>query len=297
LAVGNPFNLTSTVTAGIVSAKARNIHILPDQQFPIESFIQTDAAVNPGNSGGALVNTSGELIGINTAIASNTGAYTGYSFAIPVNMVKKVVDDLLEYGNVQRGYIGVNIRDIDSKLASEKGIKTLNGVYVAGITEDGAAASAGIKEGDVITKVGGNTVNSSPELQEQVSRYRPGDKVEVTLLRSGSEKTVAVTLRNKDGNTGVVKNEMVSLLGAEFETISQEEGTKLGIRNGVKISKLNAGKLRSAGIREGFIIESIDNKKVTGTDDIVSALQNKKGGVLIEGIYPNGMRAYYGFGL
>ncbi len=297
LAVGNPFNLTSTVTAGIVSAKARNIHILPDQQFPIESFIQTDAAVNPGNSGGALVNTNGDLIGINTAIASNTGAYTGYSFAIPVNMVKKVVDDLLEYGNVQRGFIGVNIRDIDSKFAVEKGIKSLKGVYVAGITEGGAAASAGIKEGDIITKVTGNLVNTSPELQEQVSRFRPGDKVEVTLLREGDEKTVSVTLRNKNGNTDIVKNEMVSLLGAEFEVISQDEGSKLGIKNGVKISKLNAGKLRSAGIREGFIIETIDNKSVKSTDDIVSALQNKKGGVLIEGIYPNGMRAYYGFGL
>jgi len=297
LAVGNPFNLTSTVTAGIVSAKGRNIHILPDQQFPIESFIQTDAAVNPGNSGGALVNTNGDLIGINTAIASNTGAYTGYSFAIPVNMVKKVVDDLLEYGNVQRGFIGVNIRDIDSKLASEKGIKSMKGVYVDDLTEDGAAASAGIKIGDVITKVSGNSVNSSSELQEHVSRFRPGDKIEITLDRAESEKIVTVTLKNKNGNTGIVKNEMVSLLGAEFEAISREEGSKLGIQTGVKISKLNAGKLRSAGIREGFIIESIDNKTVKSTDDIVSALQNKTGGVLIEGIYPNGMRAYYGFGL
>jgi serine protease Do len=297
LAVGNPFNLTSTVTAGIVSAKSRNIHILPDQQFPIESFIQTDAAVNPGNSGGALVNTTGSLIGINTAIASNTGAYTGYSFAIPVNMVKKVVDDLLEYGNVQRGFIGVSIRDIDSQLASEKELKALNGVYVAGLSEGGAAETAGIKEGDIIIKVAGMPVNSSPELQEQVGKFRPGDKVDVTLLRSGNEKNVMVTLRNKDGNTKIVKNEMVSLLGAEFEAVSKEEALKLGIKNGVKITKLNGGKLRSAGIREGFIIESIDNKMVMSTDDIVASLQNKKGGVLIQGIYPNGMRTYYGFGL
>lgn len=297
LAVGNPFNLTSTVTAGIVSAKARNIHILPDQQFPIESFIQTDAAVNPGNSGGALVNTEGDLIGINTAIASNTGAYTGYSFAIPVNMVKKVVDDLLEYGNVQRGFIGINIRDIDSKLAEEKGMSSLKGVYVAGLSEGGAAAEAGIQEGDIITHVAGNPVNTSPELQEQVSRFRPGDKVDVALLRGKSTKTVAVTLRNKNGNTKIVKNEMVSLLGAEFEQLSSDEEAKLGISNGVKISKLNAGKLRSAGIREGFIIQNIDKKEIRSTDDIISALQNKKGGVLIEGIYPNGMRAYYGFGL
>jgi len=297
LAVGNPFNLTSTVTAGIVSAKARNISILPDQQFPIESFIQTDAAVNPGNSGGALVDTDGTLVGINTAIASSTGSYTGYSFAIPVNIVKKVVNDLIEFGNVQRGFIGVSIRDIDSRLAEEKGIRNFKGVYVAGTTEGGAAESAGIKEGDIITRVGGVEVNSSPELQEQVSRFRPGDKVDVIIARGNSEKTLAVVLRNKDGDTKMVKNEMVSLLGAEFETVSLDESSKLGIKNGVKITKMNAGKLRSAGIREGFIIQSIDNKTIKSTQDIVSALSNKRGGVLIEGIYPNGSRAYYGFGL
>ncbi len=297
LAVGNPFNLTSTVTAGIVSAKGRSIHILPDQQFPIESFIQTDAAVNPGNSGGALVNTAGGLVGINTAIASNTGAYTGYSFAIPVSIVKKVVDDLMEYGSVQRGFIGVNIRDIDSKFAEEKGIKTMKGVYVAGLTEGGAAYDAGIREGDVITRVGEVRVTSSPELQEQVSRYRPGDKIKVTLLRDGTEKSLAVTLRNKNGNTDIVKDDVVSILGARFETVSNDELGSLGIEHGVKVSELNGGKLRSAGIREGFIIQSIDKKKVSTTEDIKLALANKKGGVLIEGIYPNGMRAYYGFGL
>ncbi|MGR6088431.1 MAG: Do family serine endopeptidase [Arcticibacter sp.] len=297
LAVGNPFNLTSTVTAGIVSAKARNISILPDQQFPIESFIQTDAAVNPGNSGGALVNTDGSLIGINTAIASSTGSYSGYSFAIPVNIVRKVVSDLIEYGKVQRAFIGVSIRDIDSKLAEEKGFKKLNGVYVAGLTEGGAAESAGIEEGDIILTVGGVPVNSSPELQEQVSKYRPGDKVEVAINRNGVSKNVIVTLRNKDGDTRVVKNESVSTLGAEFEIVSREEGAKLGIRSGVKISKLDSGKLRNAGIREGFIIQSIDNRPVSTPDDIVNILNSKKGGVLIEGVYPNGTRAYYGFGL
>ncbi len=297
LAVGNPFNLTSTVTAGIVSAKGRNINILPDQQFPIESFIQTDAAVNPGNSGGALVATNGDLIGINTAIASSTGAYTGYSFAVPVNIVQKVVDDLMEYGSVQRAFIGVSIRDIDSKLAEEKDVKTLGGVYVAGLTDGGAAAESGIKEGDVITKVNGVRVKSSPELQEQVSRYRPGDKIKVSLFRGESEKTVNVVLRNKNGNTAIVKNDMVSVLGARFETLSSEQMNDLGIRNGVQITELNSGKLRSAGIREGFIIQSIDKKKVSSADDISLALKDKKGGVLIEGIYPNGMRAYYGFGL
>ncbi|MFM7078966.1 MAG: Do family serine endopeptidase [Bacteroidota bacterium] len=297
LAVGNPFNLTSTVTAGIVSAKARNISILPDQQFPIESFIQTDAAVNPGNSGGALVDTQGNLIGINTAIASSTGSFSGYSFAIPVNIVRKVVSDLIEFGNVQRAFIGVSIRDIDSKLADEKGIKRLNGVYVAGLTEGGAAMNAGIEEGDIITKVGGVEVNSTPELQEQVSKYRPGDKVEVTINRNNNIRNLTVTLRNKDGDTKVVKNETVSHLGADFEAVSREESSRLGIKNGVKIIRLDAGKLRNAGIREGFIIQSIDNRPVTTPSDITAVLNSKKGGVLIEGIYPNGTRAYYGFGL
>jgi len=297
LAVGNPFNLTSTVTAGIVSAKARNISILPDQQFPIESFIQTDAAVNPGNSGGALVDTDGNLIGINTAIASNTGAYSGYSFAIPVNMIKKVVNDLIEFGNVQRGFIGVNIRDIDSKLALEKNIKNMKGVYVAGTSEGGAAQIAGLKEGDIITNIGGVEVNSTPELQELVSRYRPGDKLDIAYSRGSSEKIASLVLRSKAGETKMVKNEVVSLLGAEFEPVSREESHKLGIQNGVKITALNAGKLRTAGIREGFIIQSIDNKIINNTEDIVAALSNKQGGVLIEGIYPNGVRAYYGFGL
>ncbi|MBK7851002.1 MAG: Do family serine endopeptidase [Bacteroidetes bacterium] len=297
MAVGNPFNLTSTVTAGIVSAKARNIGILPDQ-FKIESFIQTDAAVNPGNSGGALVNTRGELVGINSAIASNTGSYTGYSFAIPVNLVKKVMDDLVEFGNVQRGFIGVSIRDVDSKLADEKGLKETQGIYVAGLSEGGAASEAGLKEGDIITKVGEVSVNSTPQLQEQIGRFRPGDKVNVTVIRDGSEKTFAVVLRNKDGDTKVVKNDQVlNLLGGTFENISKDDQAKLGIQGGVKISKLMPGKLRSAGIREGFIITSIDKKPVRTMEDIDNALKTKQGGVLVEGIYPNGLRAYYGFGI
>jgi serine protease Do len=298
LAVGNPFNLTSTVTAGIVSAKGRNIHILDNQNFPLESFIQTDAAVNPGNSGGALVNTMGELVGINSAIASNTGAYLGYSFAIPVNIVKKVMDDLLEYGNVQRGFIGVSIRDIDQQLADDKNLKSLRGVYVQNLTEGGAAESAGIKSGDIITKVGGVGVSSSSELQEQVGRYRPGDKVDVTLVREDKEKTLTVVLRNTQGGTKLVKNdEAINVLGAEFSQLSENETEKLGINGGVQISKLGPGKLRLAGIKEGFIITKIDNQKITSPEELQAALENKKGGILIEGIYPNGMRAFYGFGM
>lgn len=297
LAVGNPFNLTSTVTAGIISAKARNIHILPNQKFPIESFIQTDAAVNPGNSGGALVNTRGELIGINAAIASNTGSYSGYSFAIPVNIVKKVVNDLMEYGTVQRGFIGVSIRDLDAQFAKEKELKSLHGVYVNGLTEDGAAASAGIKEGDVITSINGNSIKTSPELQEQVGRYRPGDKIDVTVMRDGNEKVYAVTLRNKDGNTKVVKNESISMLGATLSAVPESDLDKLKISKGIKVKELTTGKLKSSGIKEGFIITSIDNQPVGSVEELTEYLNNKKGGVLIEGIYPNGMRAYYGFGM
>lgn len=297
LAVGNPFNLTSTVTAGIVSAKGRNIHILADQASSIESFIQTDAAVNPGNSGGALVDVDGNLIGINSAIASNTGSYSGYSFAIPVNLVKKVVDDLMSYGKVQRGFIGVSIRDIDQTFADERKIKTLGGVYVNGVTEGGAAQNAGLREGDVITRVGNAAVKTSSELQEQVGRYRPGDKVNVTVIRNGEEKAFAVTLRNLQGGTDITKNEVVNMLGADFSAVPDDEKGQLGISSGVKISKLDNGKLRGAGIKEGFIITSIDNKKVNSPSEVANILEKKQGGVLIEGVYPNGMRAYYGFGM
>ena len=305
LAVGNPFNLTSTVTAGIVSAKGRNINLLENDPskgiYPIESFIQTDAAVNPGNSGGALVNTNGQLIGINSAIASNTGSYAGYSFAIPVNLVKKVMNDLLEFGSVQRAFIGVSIRDLDSKLAEEKNIKDYKkGVYVAGLTDDGAAEKAGIKEGDIITKVGKVEVNNSAELQEQVSNFRPGDKVSVTFLHEGAEKLAELTLKNKNGGTEVNKEEKIetaTLLGATFEPITTEEKNKLHISNGLKIKKLENGKLFNSGIKENFIIVNIDRKPVDSISDLTTILENKKGGVLIEGVYPNGMRAYYGFGL
>lgn len=304
LAVGNPFNLTSTVTAGIISAKARNINLLSGDgskgMNAVESYLQTDAAVNPGNSGGALVNTKGELVGINSAIASNTGSYTGYSFAIPVNLARKVVADLLEFGEVQRAFIGVSIRDLDAKLAQEKSINEIKGVYVNGLTDGGSAQEAGIKEGDVITKVDETSVNNVPELQEQISRYRPGDKVDITLKRNNMEKVIHVTLKNINGTTDVVerpKIEVSSALGATFEPLSSAEMKKFNLTNGLKITKLTAGKLLNAGIREGFIVTNIDKKKISTTDDIQAALENKTGGVLIEGIYPNGMRAYYGFGL
>ena len=297
LAVGNPFNLTSTVTAGIVSAKARNINILPER-YAIESFIQTDAAVNPGNSGGALVNTRGELVGINTAIASETGSYSGYSFAVPVNIVVKVVDDLLEYGTVQRGFIGVSIRDMNPDLAEEVGLDYRQGVYVNSLTEGGAASDAGIKAGDIITKVGDVVVKTAPELQEQVGRFRPGDKIDVTVIRDNREREFAVVLRNRNGNTNLVKkDEVISMLGAQLAKAGDNELQSLGIDHGVKISGLSAGRLKSEGVREGFIILEINKKKMYDVDDVTEALKGKSGGVLIEGIYPNGRKAYYGFGL
>ncbi len=306
LAVGNPFNLNSTVTAGIISAKGRNINILENDpahgMFPVESFIQTDAAVNPGNSGGALVSTTAELIGINSAIASQNGAYIGYSFAIPVNIVKKVVADLAELGIVQRAFIGVSIRDIDAKFAKEKGLKNLSGVFVSGLSENGSAEQAGIQLGDVITKIEEIGVKNVSELQEQVSKYRPADKIKVSLVRDGKEMTLTLVLKNKEGNIGIVKKEKPAdkpefTFGAAFEPLSKEEMNKLKITNGVRVAKLQNGKLAAAGISEGLIITSIDKKKVNTIEDIENMLKNKHGGVLIEGVYPNGTRVYYGFGL
>ncbi|MFH0867400.1 MAG: Do family serine endopeptidase [Bacteroidota bacterium] len=299
LAVGNPFNLTSTVTAGIISAKARNLNIL-GKNSSIESFLQTDAAVNPGNSGGALVNTDGELIGVNAAIASNTGSYLGYSFAIPVNIVKKVVEDFISYGQVQRAYLGITYEEIDSKVAKEKGLSKVKGILISTVAEKGAAAEAGLQEGDIITKIGSSAVNSSSELQEAIVIHRPGDEVKVSYIRDNVEKEDTVTLKNIDNTTDVVKNDETSettLFGATFETPTADELKDLGIESGVKISKLDAGLLKNAGIREGFIITKVDKKQIISSDDLKTVLKDKKGEVLIEGIYANGMHAYYGFGM
>ena len=296
LAVGNPFNLTSTVTAGIVSAKSRGIDIIGGQ-LPIESFIQTDAAVNPGNSGGALVNTKGELVGINTAIASRTGSYSGYSFAIPVSIVKKVVDDLKQYGEVQRAILGVRIQNVNADIAKENKLDKVSGVYVASTEDDGAAQAAGIKKGDVITAVDGIEVNTSNELQEQISKHRPGDVVQIALNRDNKEKTFKVTLRNPSGGTGIVKDNNYPVLGADLEKVNDAAKYKLNIRNGLKIKNLKSGKLKDAGIKEGFIIVRVNKNPVNSVEDFREVLKQSSGGVLIEGIYPNGEKAYYVFGL
>jgi len=304
LAVGNPYNLTSTVTAGIISAKGRNIDILPNDpnknMYPIESYLQTDAAVNPGNSGGALINTDGQLVGINSAIASNTGSYTGYSFAIPVNLVRKVVADLLESGTVQRAFLGVTIRTVDEDIAKSAGLNTTNGIYVDAVTANGAAESAGIKEGDVITKVGEQSVNDVADLEEQIARLRPGDKVTITLNRDNKEMEIPVLLRNIDGNTSKIAAaetpSSLTALGASFSAANKDELGKFGLNNGVKVVQLQQGKLRDIGIQEGFIITKVDHQPVSSASDIERILKNKTGGILVEGIYPNGTRAYYAFG-
>ena len=258
LAVGNPFNLTSTVTAGIISSQGRNLGINQDQ-YRIESFIQTDAAVNPGNSGGALVNQQGNLVGINTAIASRTGSYSGYSFAVPVSIVKKVVKDLMEFGEVQRALLGVNIGDVDAEIAEKLHLDKVEGVYIGGVVENGAANEAGIKEKDVIISVDGDKVKTAAELQEKVSQYRPGDNVDIVVIRDNEKKQFTVTLRNKHGDTEIVRDN-VTVLGAEFEAVSNSVKEDLGIRNGIMITNLEKGKLKDAGLKKGFIITSVNKK-------------------------------------
>lgn len=296
LAVGNPFNLTSTVTAGIVSAKARNINILGEVSA-IESFIQTDAVVNRGNSGGALVNTEGELVGINAAIASNTGSYTGYSFAIPVNIVKKVIEDIRNYGEIQRAYLGISFQEIDSKFADEKKLSEVKGIYVQEVLEDGAASKAGIKPGDVIVSVNNTPINSKAALLELIGIQRPGDKVKVMVMRDSKLREYEVTLKNRSGNTDIVKKDNLNILGATFQALTSDEMKSLNISHGIKVTTLQNGKLSSAGIRQGFIIMYIDKEPVKTVDELNNYLNSKHGGTLFEGIYPNGQRAYYGVGL
>lgn len=299
LAVGNPFNLTSTVTAGIVSAKARSINIL-NSAMPIESFIQTDAAVNPGNSGGALVNTKGELVGINTAIASSTGAYAGYSFAVPASIVQKVVSDFRRFGVVQRAVLGVSLGELTSELAKEKNIKLISGAYVAGVASQSAAEKAGIKEGDVITAVNGVAVKTVAELQEQVGRYSPGDKVTVDVVRDNKTIKLKAELKNRQGTTSAVTSDLsVDLLGASFKSIDDNVKTKFGIDYGVEVKSVNRGKFADAGIKAGYIILKINNLKMSSEEDIKTAMESvaentDENKVLwISGFYPNGKTAYF----
>ena len=301
IAVGNPFNLTSTVTAGIVSAKGRNINILREQ-FAIESFIQTDAAINPGNSGGALVNLQGNLVGINTAIASPTGSYSGYGFAVPSNLVRKVIEDLMEYGAVQRGVLGVLIRNVDANLKDEFNLAVNAGALVDSLLENSAASVAGIQSKDVIVAVNGLEVNNSSRLQEIIAGFRPGDEVSITVNRKGKEKVFPVVLNNREGNKELAINEnreVFRSLGAELVDVPKELANKLDLDGGVQVLKLYPGLLRqNTQIRPGFIITKIDGVTVKNVSDFSRILENKIGGVMLEGVYEDepGTK-YYAFGI
>ncbi|MFV0376949.1 MAG: Do family serine endopeptidase [Mangrovibacterium sp.] len=294
LAVGNPFNLTSTVTAGIVSAKSRNIGI-NQADMSIESFIQTDAAVNPGNSGGALVNMNGELVGINTAIASQTGSYSGYSFAIPVTIVQKVIADLKQYGQVQRALLGVNIGDVNAELAKQYNLDKIEGIFVGAVIPGGAAEKAGIVANDVILAIDDVVVNSTAELQEQVGKHRPGDTIKVLIKRDNKAKPISVTLRNMRGDTDILTTNVDEFLGAKFDNVPENEKYKLRISQGIKITDLSQGKLKDAGLNKGFIITHVNKQEVSGVNELRTIVKRAKGGILIEGLYPNGERAYFVF--
>jgi serine protease Do len=301
LAVGNPFNINSTVTAGIVSAKGRGEMNIIQDDYSIESFIQTDAAINRGNSGGALVNLKGEMVGITTAIASPSGGSVGISFAVPTSIVEKVAKDLKEYGSIQRAIMGVQIQDINAQLAKEKEINNLEGVYVAEVTNGSAAEDAGIKSGDVILAINGVRVNSPGGLQEQIGRHRPGDRVEVSVKRNNKTQQFNVVLRNLQGSTSILKGDTGtasnSRLGATFGNITNQERQKLGIDGGVKVQDLQEGILQNEGVKEGFVITAVNKQPVNSVDELNKILRNLKGGVLIEGVYPDGTAAYYAFGL
>ena len=298
LAVGNPFNLTNTVTAGIVSAKARSLY-----QNGVESLIQTDAAIHPGNSGGALVNTRGELIGINAMLYSQTGSFSGYGFAIPTSIMNKVVADLKQYGTVQRALIGIQGQDVKNYVDAKKDkgedidLGTMEGIYVAKVTEESAAEEAGMKEGDVITAIDGKPVNKMAELQEVLAKKRPGDKVTVTYLRDKKKATKTITLKNEKGNTQVGKKADLDVLGGNFRAITNAQKEQLNIGYGLEVLKVNSGRLKTAGITKGFIIQRVNDNAVKTIDDLQNAVKeastSKDPVLYIQGVYPTGKKAYF----
>lgn len=300
LAVGNPFGFTSSVTSGIVSAKARNISSISGNRAQgIESYIQTDAAVNPGNSGGALVTLDGRLVGINAAIYSQTGNYSGSSFAIPVSIVSKVVDDLRNYGNVQRAVLGVEYRELTPELAREENISAPAGLYIGRVVDGSAAMKAGLKKGDVITAINGHATLSTGQLQEIMARLAPGDTATVTVIRDNQLKNFDVTLRNAKGDTGITRQGDVASLGANFHPLDKEETERLGIKSGVKVSEVSDGKFKSAGIRAGFVIIDINNAYVTSAADVeklykaITSSDEYDHVMFITGIYPGSPRRVY----
>jgi Do/DeqQ family serine protease len=297
LAVGNPFDLTSTVTAGIVSAKGRNLKLL-DNDLSIESYIQTDAALNMGNSGGALVNSKGLLVGITSAILSRSGDYAGMSFAIPVTIVKKVVEDLRQYGEVQRAIIGVNIKEVTQDDAEKFKLDEVRGALIASVVPDGSAEAAGLKENDVIVKFDGVAVATPNELQEQVGKHRPGDRANITYIRNGKEVTIPITLKNIAGNTSVVTAGMnggATVYGARLESLGSSDKNKYDVDYGVKVTELNDGVFKDYGMKKGYIILSINGKKVKNASDVRDAMGEKDSLKSIEGVQSNGTIFSYSF--
>ena len=301
LAVGNPFGFTSTVTSGIVSAKARNISTTTGARGNggIESYIQTDAAVNQGNSGGALVNLKGELVGINTAIYSSNGSYVGCSFAIPTSIVTKVIDDLKEFGTVQRAFLGISFMEVTPELVSEKELKGVtSGIYVASVEDRSAAREAGLQEGDVITSINGYATHNTAQMQETIAKFSPGSEVVITFVRGGKEMSKTVTLRNKSGNTGVTKKASVTDLGCAFTAVSKDRLEQLEISRGVQVAGLEDGRMKEAGVRDGFIILTVNGQPVTSPEDMDKIYTSVTKGtgdkvLFIKGIYPTGKQAFY----
>ena len=297
IAIGSPYDLRSTITAGIVSAKGRS---MPNYtgEFKIESFIQTDAAVNPGNSGGALVDKAGRLVGINTAIISQTGSYTGYSFAVPSNIVKKIVYDLIDFGSVKRAMLGITMQPIDDKIAEELKLSSRNGVYIVEVLKNSAADKAGLKKGDVLVAVDSVKITTPSSVQEVVSRFSPGDKAELAVIRDGKEKTFEVVFKGTAQENGTVADDgSVAFYGSALKAADKETLEKFGLKNGVQIVELGAGKLKDAGAVEGFIILYVNDQPVKTPQEVVEIVKKSKRSVFVEGITPSGRTGYFGFGI
>ena len=297
IAIGSPYDLRSTITAGIVSAKGRS---MPNYtgEFKIESFIQTDAAVNPGNSGGALVDKAGNLVGINTAIISKTGSYTGYSFAVPSNIVRKIAYDLMDFGSVKRAVLGIVMQPIDDKIAEDLKLSSRNGVYINEVSKSGAADEAGIKAGDVLIAIDSTRITNSASVLEAVSRFSPGDKAKVTVIRDGKEQVFEVTFKGTSQETGTLSDDgSVAFYGASIKAASEETLSKFGIKHGVEIVELGPGKIMEAGATEGFIIQYVNDQPVKTPQNVIDIVKKSKRAVFIQGITPSGRTGYFGFGV
>ncbi|MGM9787048.1 MAG: Do family serine endopeptidase [Candidatus Cryptobacteroides sp.] len=297
IAIGSPYDLRSTITAGIVSAKGRS---MPNYsgEFKIESFIQTDAAVNPGNSGGALVDKAGNLIGINTAIISQTGSYAGYSFAVPSNIVKKIVSDLMDFGSVKRALLGITMQPVDDKIAKELKLSSVNGVYIVEVSENGAADKAGVKKGDVLVAIDSVRITNTASVQELVSKFSPGDKAELTIIRDGKEKKLEVKFQGTTQENGTVADDgSVAFYGASIKTAPKETLAKFGLKHGVEIVDLGPGKMKEAGAAQGFVILYVNDQPVKTPQDVIDIAKKSKRAVFIEGVTASGRTGYFGFGI